>query len=81
MNSQHIDCQYGYTSLHPSVVGGGELISGDGSDGPFLGASKGVQGQGDVGQVLFHLWEEKKSQLVGNLVSRSGEEALISDPH
>jgi hypothetical protein len=45
-----------FVSLYPSAIGGGELISGDGSDGPF----PGVQGQGDVGQVLFHLWEEKK---------------------
>jgi hypothetical protein len=49
-----------FVSLYPSAIGGGALISGDGSDGPFPGASKGVLGQGDVGQVLFHLWEEKK---------------------
>jgi hypothetical protein len=51
MISQHIDRQYGYifVSLYPSAVGGDEL-SGDGSDGPFPGASKGVQGHG--GQIL-----------------------------
>jgi hypothetical protein len=49
-----------FVSLYPSAVGGGKLISGDGSDGPFPRASKGVLGEGDVGQVLFHLWEEKK---------------------
>jgi hypothetical protein len=49
-----------FVSLWPSTVGGGELISSDDSDCSFPGASKGVLGQGDIDQVLFHFWEEKK---------------------
>jgi hypothetical protein len=44
-----------FVLLQPSAVSGGERISSDGSDGPFPLASKGVLGQGDVSQVLFHL--------------------------
>jgi hypothetical protein len=42
------------------AVGGGNLLKGDGSDGPFQVAFEGVLGQGDDGPLLFHLWEEKK---------------------
>jgi hypothetical protein len=60
MISQHINILTANTLLvlfWPSAVGGGELISGDNSDGPFPGASNGVLGQGDVSP----LGREKKS--------------------
>jgi hypothetical protein len=46
------------------VVGGGDLLSGDGpADGPFSVAFEGVLGQGDDGSLLFHLLGREKVSL------------------